>query len=170
MRSASQILLNHKKPETHKRCTSRSSPRAALKLQHSSTRSKLPSLRTQTGKGVVFLFLEATWGRRVLSGPRRRTVRSHQEFSPNGQPLVTQRRKAANSASYCGALTCSNQPGRRGSGQAANNDFPVRAISALTSSPSATARHAAPDGHARHGTSRNDKPYRSGPRHGPGTT
>ncbi|HUS39479.1 MAG TPA: hypothetical protein VMX74_08515, partial [Pirellulales bacterium] len=59
----------------------------------------------------------------VLSSPRRRTVRSHQEFSPNGQPRVTQRRKAANYASFWGALTCSNQPGRRGSGQAANNDF-----------------------------------------------
>ncbi|MDA0591595.1 MAG: hypothetical protein O3C17_26780, partial [Planctomycetota bacterium] len=30
----------------------RSSPRAALKQQRSSTRSRLPSPRTQTGKGV----------------------------------------------------------------------------------------------------------------------
>lgn len=72
---------------------------------------------------AFFSFLGRPWQRRVLSSPRRRTVRSHLEFSPNGQPRVTQGRKAANSASLCVAFTCSHQPGRRGSGQAANNDF-----------------------------------------------
>jgi hypothetical protein len=68
-------------------------------------------------------FLGRPWGRSVLSSPSRRTIWSHQAPSPNGLPRCTQRRSAANSASVCGPLTCSTQPGQRGKGQAANNDF-----------------------------------------------
>ena len=55
--------------------------------------------------------------------PSRRTIGSDQDASPNGLPRCTRRRKTPSSASVCGPLTCSPQPGQRGNGQAANTDF-----------------------------------------------
>jgi predicted HTH transcriptional regulator len=49
-------------------------------------------------------------GRRVISRPRRRTMRSTHVSLPNGVPRFTQRRSAASSCSVCGSCTHSNQP------------------------------------------------------------
>ena len=55
--------------------------------------------------GTESLLFGRPRGRRVDSKPKRRTVRSLQESSPNGLPRRTLRRAALNSASGCGPFT-----------------------------------------------------------------
>jgi len=54
-------------------------------------------------------FLGRPRGRWGISRPRRRTIFSDHEASPNGQPLLTARRRAASSASVCAVLTSFSQ-------------------------------------------------------------
>lgn len=60
-------------------------------------------------------------GRSVVSKPNAVTALLVHDSSPNGLPLCTQRRRAANSDSVCGSLTQAGQSRGRETGQVESN-------------------------------------------------
>ena len=72
---------------------------------------------------VLSLLFRSPVGPNSGRSPSRRTISSDHVFSPNGHPRLTERRKAANSASVSTPFTSDNQRRGRSNGQSANHDL-----------------------------------------------
>ncbi len=92
-----------------------------MDCQATSTGEKVPPKMCQE---PFCCFLGRPRGRSVISRPRRRTILSDHEASPNGQPRLTARRRAASSASVCAVFTSFTQRLGRSRGQADSHDAP----------------------------------------------